>query len=132
MTYKHCCVVDKQGYYVDFVLVHLEEDQEGSIVERVDTHIMADGEKLLDAELPAGQFARPRWMNGRWTEGGTEEEIAAWEATKPVPEDPQPSQLELLAVELSMAMAAMQQQTDMAIAELTIAMAAGMEVSLDV
>ena len=104
MAYKHACVVDARGYYVNFVLVHLEEDRNGNTVERVDTHIMADGEQLLDAKPPAGRFAHPLWDGSDWTEGGTEEEVAAWEAAKPVPVPAAPSDLDILREEVDAAL----------------------------
>lgn len=124
----HRCVIDTVGNYIDFVL--LVEQPDGGTVPYAYT--LKDGESLIQASPPAGQFARPLWNGSEWSEGGTEEEIAAWEAVEPVPIEPEPSQLELLAVEITMAMAAMQLQNDMAIAELTMAIVAGQEVSSDV
>ncbi|WNX85801.1 hypothetical protein RWV98_05900 [Agathobaculum sp. NTUH-O15-33] len=98
--YKTCCVIDKDSYYVDLVIVHMESDpQTGETVERIEKHVLQEGESLVlrtdDIRQPtlrthAGQtgFIRPRWDDNGWVEGCTEAEIAVWEAEHPAPEIP--------------------------------------------
>lgn len=52
MKHKHCCVVDADGAYKTFVLVLLEEGEDGKIVEIVQHYKMAEGEQLIDAKPP--------------------------------------------------------------------------------
>lgn len=63
----------------------------------------------------------PLWNGSAWEETATQEEIAADQLDLI---KPQPTKTELLAVELSLAIAEMQTQMDMAIAELSMAIAA--------
>ncbi len=67
MNYKHCCVVDKDGYYKTFVLVHIKDG-----VETIDSYTLKSGECLIDAPAPAG-MVRPRWTGEAWVETGTVE-----------------------------------------------------------
>lgn len=67
MNYKHCCVIDTNGYYRDLVLV-----VDGTI----QYYSLNKGETLIDAPTPA-DFIKPRWNGKEWTEGATAEEIAA-------------------------------------------------------
>ena len=102
MEYKHCCVIDKDSIYVDIVVVDLVPDPlTGETIERVQKHVMQEGETLVPwtAEVPnphriqyAGQsgFIRPRWDGSGWVEDCNEAEIAAWEAEHPAP-DPMPA-----------------------------------------
>ena len=99
MDYKHCCVVDADGAYKTFVLVLLEKGEEGETVENVQSYELKDGERLIDAKPPtmrqhAGTagFITPKWDDDTeaWVEGATAEEVAAWEAEHPAPEDPEP------------------------------------------
>ena len=125
MNYKHCCVIDRQGYYVTNVLVHLEQNDQGALVDRIDTYILGTGESIIETSVPSGMLA-PRWNGSIWVETATPEQI---EAAKPEPPPPAPpSDLELLATEFSTMMAMMQEQNDLAIADLTMLMAAGMGV----
>ena len=94
MDYKHCCVVDANGAYKTFVLVLLEQNEEGETTENVQGYKLAEGEQLIDTALPAMRqhagtsgFIKPKWdaeSNG-WVEGATAEQIAAWEAEHPDP-----------------------------------------------
>ncbi len=123
MDYKHCCVVDAEGFFVVFVLALYRQfyDQpplgEGGLPNwsKVETrmewmpegHQMAEGERLVDEERPpairshagVAGFICPRWDDtaGGWVEASTAEEIAAWEAEhpapNPVPEAPNETEL---------------------------------------
>ena len=94
MEYKHSCVVDADGVYQTFVLVLLEQNEEGETTENVQGYKLAEGEQLIDTALPAMRqhagtsgFITPKWDSdtSAWTEGSTAEEIAAWEAEHPDP-----------------------------------------------
>ena len=94
MNYKHCCVVDADGVYKEFVLVLLEQSDGGETTESVQGYTLTAGERLLDVLPPiikdhAGSagFVRPRWDEGTetWLEGASAEELAAWEAEHPDP-----------------------------------------------
>ena len=82
MAYKYACVVNAEGYYVDFVLV---------VADQVQYYAQQPGEALIDSACPVGDFCRPRWTGNAWEETATPEELAAWEAEMhpPMP-DPQP------------------------------------------
>ncbi len=94
MEYKHSCVVDADGVYQTFVLVLLEQNEEGETTENVQGYKLAEGEQLIDTALPAMRqhagtsgFIKPKWdaeSNG-WVEGATAEQIAAWEDEHPDP-----------------------------------------------
>lgn len=97
MKYKHCCVVDADGAYKTFVLVLLEQGEDGETVERVQHYKLAEGEQLIDMNPPAMRpyagaagFIKPRWNLIEWTEAATDEEIAAWEVEHPASEVPEP------------------------------------------
>lgn len=94
MNYKHCCVVGADGAYKTFVLVLLEQGEDGETTETVQGYKMAEGQRLLDVHPPiikahAGSpgFVYPRWDDdaAAWVEGATTEELAAWEAEHPAP-----------------------------------------------
>ena len=95
MNYKHSCVVDANGAYKTFVLVLLEQDEEGETTENVQGYKLAEGEQLIDTAPPAMRqhagtagFIKPKWdaeSNG-WVEGATAEQVTAWEAEHPDPE----------------------------------------------
>ena len=94
MEYKHCCVADAGGTYKTFVLVLLEQDEEGETTENVQGYKLAEGEQLIDTAPPAMRqhagtsgFITPKWDTGTsaWIECATEEEIASWEAEHPDP-----------------------------------------------
>ena len=97
--YRHCCVIDSNNNYVDFVLVHLFLDKNGSEVTKIDGYSLQDGESLVDAVCPIKRydasstgFVMPRWNKTEWIEGATEDEIAAWEKENPAPAtDPAPT-----------------------------------------
>lgn len=96
MNYKHCCVVGADGAYKTFVLVLLEQGEDDETVEHVQHYKLAEGERLIDAHPPAMRpyagaagFIKPRWDSIAWVEGATDEEIAAWEAEHPAPEEPE-------------------------------------------
>ena len=97
MKYKHCCVVGADGAYKTFVLVLLEQGEDGETVERVQHYKLTEGEQLIDANPPAMRpyasaagFITPRWDGSAWVEAASAEEIAAWEAEHPAPEVPEP------------------------------------------
>lgn len=94
MAYKHSCVVDADGAYKTFVLVLLEQNEEGETTENVQGYKLAEGEQLIDTALPAMRqhagtagFIKPKWDEDTeaWVEGATAEEIADWEAEHPDP-----------------------------------------------
>lgn len=98
MNYKHSCVVDADGAYKTFVLVLLEQNKEGETIENVQGYTLTEGEQLIDTAPPAMRqhagtsgFITPKWDSGTsaWTEGATAEQIAAWEAEHPAPEEPE-------------------------------------------
>lgn len=94
MDYKHSCVVNADGAYKTFVLVLLEQNEEGETTENVQGYKLAEGEQLIDTALPAMRqhagtsgFIKPKWdaeSNG-WIEGATAEQVTAWEAEHPDP-----------------------------------------------
>ena len=92
--YKHRCVVDTQGNYVEFVQVHIYTAPDGSIEDRVQHYAIQDGEYLVEVNPPsycpyagAGGFILPQWNKAlqKWVEGATLEEIAIWAAEHPAP-----------------------------------------------
>lgn len=94
MNYKHSCVVDADGVYQTFVLVLLEQDEEGETTENVQGYTLAAGEQLIDTALPAMRqhagtsgFITPKWDEDTeaWIEAATAEQIAAWEDEHPDP-----------------------------------------------
>ena len=94
MEYKHSCVVNADGVYQTFVLVLLEQNEEGETTENVQGYKLAEGEQLIDAALPATRqhagtsgFITPKWDEDTeaWIEAATAEQIAEWEAEHPDP-----------------------------------------------
>ena len=94
MDYKHCCVVNADGVYQTFVLVLLEQNEEGETTENVQGYKMAEGEQLIDTAPPSMRqhagtsgFITPKWDDdaGAWIDGATAEQIAALEAEHPDP-----------------------------------------------
>ena len=115
MNYKHCCVVGADGAYKTFVLVLLEQGEDGETTENVQGYKMAEDERLLDVHPPiiknhAGSagFVKPRWDDdtAAWVDGATAEELAAWETEHPAP-----------AVDLDTLRAAKQEQNKQALAD---------------
>ena len=93
MKYKHSCVVDVNGAYIDLVLVFLEPGEDGQIQENIQYYALKEGETLVDTRKPtlrpyagAAGFIRPRWNGEAWEEAAVQEEIAAWELEHPAPE----------------------------------------------
>lgn len=94
MAYRHCCVIDSEGAYIEFVLVKLETDGEGQEIAVPQYYTMREGERLVEAAPPAmrpyagaGGFIHPKWDmdTSAWVEAAPEEEISAWEADHPAP-----------------------------------------------
>lgn len=92
--YKHCCVIDAEGSYSDFVQVHIYTLPDGSTEDRVQHYTLKPGERIVDAMTPtsklyagAAGFIRPVWddIASAWVEAATPEEIVAWEAEHPIP-----------------------------------------------
>lgn len=86
MTEKHCCVINAEKRYVTYVLV-LVDDQG---VETVQNYTLHEGEQLIDTTPPAMRtstapdgYIVPVWDGTAWTEGATEEEVAAWNELHP-------------------------------------------------
>ena len=96
--FRYCCVVSETGEYRTLVLVQILEDPEtGEETDCVKGYSLKEDEHLVDAPAPtarpyagAAGFVSPVWDDGAWTEGASEEEIAAWEAEHPAPELPEP------------------------------------------
>lgn len=64
----HRCVIDRDGYYVEFVLV--TERSDGSTAPN--GYTLNLGESLLEASPPSNMVA-PRWNGSAWEETGTRE-----------------------------------------------------------
>lgn len=88
-TEKSRCVIDAQGFYKRYVLVHIDNGEQTVIGHRLQV-----GETLVDSVTPdkkrhtgSAGFVKPRWDETAesWVEGATAEELAAWEAEHPAP-----------------------------------------------
>lgn len=97
-TLRDCCVVDAGGLYRAFVTVQTEQGADGEPKETVLGYKLVEGERLIDAAPPnkrlhAGSagFVKPCWdeETAAWVEGASAEELAAWEAEHPAPEEPE-------------------------------------------
>lgn len=120
MKSKHAIVTDQQGFKVEFVLVEFYEEN-GRELEKPRHYSLKDGESLIYEDISkALSMIQPRWNESAWEETAAPEEIVA---AQPEPMKLQPTETELLAAELSLAIAGMQTQMDMAIAELGMAIA---------
>ncbi|WP_373163439.1 hypothetical protein [Agathobaculum sp. Marseille-P7918] len=111
MHYKHCCVVDEQYFYKEYVLVQTENEEQTVVGYKMqDGDMLVDSETTPDRKQHAGGagFVRPRWDEdaAAWVEGATVEEMAAWEAEHPAP-----------AVNLDALRAAKQEQNKQALAD---------------
>jgi len=79
-NYKHSCVIDTNGIYVDLVLVLLPDEGEPE----VQNYTLHEGESTIDFGPPeikkkAGDsgFVAPKWNGSQWVENATAEQIAA-------------------------------------------------------
>ena len=99
MNNKQSCVIDAQGMYVTFVLIHMVENEDGQAEEIIQYYALQDGDRLVDTTPPtmrpyagATGFICPMWDAdaSAWVEAATEEEIAAWEVEHPAPKKPEP------------------------------------------
>lgn len=88
MTEKYCCVIDAERKYITYVLV-LVDDQG---VETIQNYTLKEGELLINAKPPVlrtstakNGYLVPVWdmETSAWTEGATEEEVAAWNELHP-------------------------------------------------
>lgn len=131
MDSKHAIVIDNQGYKVDLFLVDFIEEN-GQVLEKPQYYTMKDGESIIYEDIATAQsMIQPRWNGAVWEEVATSEDIEANRLAKlellyPWGEEPvisQPTEMELFAAELSLAIAEVQIKMDMAIAELSIAIA---------
>lgn len=70
MSYRHCNVVNSEGYVKAFVLVVNDEIQ---------SYILKPNEKLVDNSIAPliNGFLKPRWDGSEWVEGASREEINA-------------------------------------------------------
>lgn len=94
--YKHCSVVNSDGYYVEFVLVVKTQvtNQDGTTSDDwvVQNYQIQEGEQLVDEKRPHGRahagdegIVMYKWDGSQWVEGATAEEIAQWELENPAP-----------------------------------------------
>lgn len=101
MDYKYQCVIDKDSFYKEFVLVFIAEE-----IETVQHYELQEGEVLIDSGRPplmkihaeSNGFIKSKWNGSEWVEGATDEEIEQWNAENPAPEpiEPEPSTDEIL------------------------------------
>lgn len=70
MTYKHCSVIDRDGFQTEFVLV---------VDGVIQYYTLKNGETLVDGP-PSLDLLRPRWNGTEWLESASPEELAAREA----------------------------------------------------
>lgn len=102
MEYKHCCVIDALKFYKTLVLVIISNNpgEDGSVTSKAEVqyYAMLPGESLIETKPPSMRqhagalgFVKPKWDEdgNSWTEGATEDEIAAWEDEHPAPEEPE-------------------------------------------
>lgn len=87
---QHMCVLDKDGYYKNFVLV-----QNGV----VQGYQPLSEDQLLEVSAPAG-IVKARWVGDSWVEAATPEEIAKWQEENP-PSQPPPNGLNQIQRQLS-------------------------------
>lgn len=78
-SYKHCCVVDANNNYVEFVLVHTKNEK-GEPIEEIDSYALKEGEWLLET-LPPSKIIKAHWNGSAWEEAATPEEIADYRRT---------------------------------------------------
>lgn len=69
VPYKHCCVIDANGFYITFVLVLLENSK-GEKGEFIQNYKLKKGEKLI-AVTPPRNMKKPRWNGSNWEEFST-------------------------------------------------------------
>ncbi|AMA74010.1 hypothetical protein ACH33_14965 [Aneurinibacillus sp. XH2] len=110
--------IDENGFYVEPVLIESEEELYETVTmfeetpegERVQYTTQQKRADIMEIAPPEGLF-RPRWVEGEWTEGLSQQEID--ELTKPKPLTP--SDMELLQQEnasLIMKVAALEMQNE--------------------
>lgn len=76
-NYKHCVVVDENGYYVEWVRITIQPNGQ----EQIDGYTLGIGEHPIDA-LPPTDMVKAHWTGTKWEETATAEEIAAAEAER--------------------------------------------------
>lgn len=114
METNYAIVIDAEGYKVAFVIV----DRGLPLY-----YTLQPGETLITHDWQkANAMLKPRWTGSAWEETATTEEI---EAARPKPKEPPPSDLEMLAAEVSLALCQMQSNYDLALAEMSILIAGG-------
>ena len=81
---RDMCIIDEAGRYIDYAL----EDDSGVL----QYYALRDGEQTVETLPPifkgnAGTsgLVSPVWDGSAWTEGATDEEIAAFDAANPAP-----------------------------------------------
>lgn len=88
-------VIDAEGRYVTIVQFY---DAMGHLLDHPYNYRLAEGERVISANSPtmrqhagAAGYIDPRWDDDAeaWIEGATAEQIAAWEAEHPAPEEPE-------------------------------------------
>lgn len=65
--YTTRCVINEDGLYVDFVLVHLVPDENDKTAEYIDSYVLKNGESLIETPPPSN-FTNPRWNGIKWEE----------------------------------------------------------------
>jgi hypothetical protein len=89
--------IDDDGYYIEPIVLDAVENPKGDTYTDPDTGLKYElpPNTVIDS-FPDGLF-RPRFLDGEWSEGATEEEIEEW--TRP-PERP-PTEIELIAQQVT-------------------------------
>lgn len=62
--HKHCCVIDENNNYVEFVLVLLKTDENGKTYEEIQYYTLKQGERLIDAKPPILSGSQKSHWNG--------------------------------------------------------------------
>lgn len=121
MEHKFCCVIDKKGFYKEFVVVHIVDD-----IEEVYHYEMQEGETIIErnntprfkCHAESEGFIKPKWNGSEWVEGATDTEIAEWNEEHPAPEpvEPEPTEIEILQDEVTALQLALVEQYEVNLA----------------
>lgn len=130
MEHKHAIVTNSEGSKIEFVLVEI--DLEDGTERPYDYELIPGDQLVYDDVQAALAMYKPRWNGHIWEETATEEEIDAIEQARREEfggrevGTPEPDPRDVAIAELTMAMATMQMQNDMAMAEMMMLMTGGM------